>query len=447
METNNRSFFERLNGWLKTSITIKLISMGVIILLLMIPSSMIQDIIRERESTNTEAIDEVSSKWGGSQTISGPIISVPYKIVYRQENGYTSEATEYYHFLPEYLKITGEVVPEKRYRGIHEVVVYKSNLLITGKLIKPKITDSDIDPSKIMWKDAFIQMGLSDMRGINENIKMDLDKKEFSFNPGIPTNDIVASGVSAPLNNIDSLNTEMNFDIKISLNGSSNLFFSPLGKETIVNIKSSWSDPSFDGAFLPDNRKIDAAGFTADWKVIHLNRNYPQQWRSSKFNINGSNFGVNFMVPVDHYTKTTRSAKYSFLVIFLTFLGFFFVEVFIKKRIHPFQYILIGLAICLFYTLVLSLSEHIGFNMAYIVSTILTIGAISLYASGIFKNTKTTILLSSVLVTLYGFIYIIIQLQDYSLLVGNIGLFIILVAIMYFSRKINWYPDNSENNN
>jgi inner membrane protein len=173
--------------------------------------------------------------------------------------------------------------------------------------------------------------------------------------------------------------------------------------------------------------------------VIHLNRNYPQSWRNTAYTIKESYFGVDLIVPVDHYLKSMRSAKYAILIISLTFIVYFFIELLGKIRVHPFQYILVGLAICIFYSLLLSFSEHMNFDGAYILSGLLVISAISLYSRSIFKKPMPSILLSLILILIYGFIYVIIQLQDYALLVGSIGLFLVLVTIMYLSQKVKWY--------
>ncbi|MDI6784965.1 MAG: inner membrane CreD family protein, partial [bacterium] len=180
----------------------------------------------------------------------------------------------------------------------------------------------------------------------------------------------------------------------------------------------------------------------AQWKILHLNRNYPQQWRGAAYDITPSQFGVNLLLPVDEYQKSMRSAKYAVMIIALTFMVFFFFEILNKRRIHPFQYILVGLALCIFYTLLLSISEHITFNYAYIVAGIATIAAVTLYSKSIFKTGLPTLIMGLVMLILYGFIFVTIQLQDYALLLGSIGLFVVLVVVMYLSRKINWYSNN-----
>jgi inner membrane protein len=442
MEPNQQpSFFDRLNQWISDSVTIKLASIGFLILILLIPSSMIQSLIYEREQTRESTIHEISSKWGNEQTITGPVLNLPYRKFFQDANGKVNQITEYVHILPDELNIKGNLTPEKRYRGIYEVVVYNSLLEFSGSFPALNTAGWNISASEILWNDAFISVGIPDMRGIKDNIYITWNEEKMASNPGIDSKDISAAGVSSrvAVSPNDTTIDKYDFSFALNLNGSRNLNFIPLGKETKVNLTSNWNNPSFAGAFLPEKREITESGFSAEWKILHLNRNYPQQWTGPAFNIHDSAFGVNLLLPVDQYQKSTRSAKYAVMFISLTFLIFFFVEILNRKRIHPFQYILVGLALCLFYTLLLSFSEHINFNYAYLLSCIGIIGMITLYSLTIFKNNLLTAIMSLVLVVLYGFMFITLQMQDYALLIGSIGLFIVLAVVMYLSRDVDWY--------
>jgi inner membrane protein len=230
----------------------------------------------------------------------------------------------------------------------------------------------------------------------------------------------------------------LDFSATVQLKGSGDLLFVPTGKTTTVNAASSWSNPSFTGSYLPDLRAIKDSGFTADWKVLYLNRNYPQQWKDHVHDMNTSAFGVDLIVPVDAYQQTTRSVKYAILIILLTFTAFFLIEWVYRRPIHSFQYALVGLALCLFYTLLLSFSEYIGFNNAYLVAAIATVLLIAWFVRSILQSSKMSLFIGALLTLLYGFIFTLIQLQDYALLMGSIGLFITLGIVMYFSRKIKW---------
>jgi inner membrane protein len=412
---------------------------------MLIPTNMIESLIRERQNTMDDAVAEVSSKWGNTQTITGPVLTVPYKAYKKAEDGKIIEVTEYAHFLPEKLNINGILKPEMRYRGIYEVVVYNSKLSFNGNFSAPNLRNWDIPEKQIIWKDAFIGLGIPDMRGIEQKIILKWNEQSLFFNPGVDSKDIVESGVSVkiPLAISDTAKI-YNFSFDLSLNGSGDLDFIPVGKETNVQLQSSWPSPSFDGAFLPDKREINEKGFNATWNVLHLNRNYPQQWRNAEFNVAQSFFGVKLLVPVDEYQKTTRSAKYAVMLITLTFILFFFSEVLNKKRIHPVQYLLVGIALCIFYSLLLALSEHINFNLSYLISSFAVIALITIYSLSIFKNKRMSGLMCMILVILYAFVFTILQLEDYALLMGSIGLFIVLAVIMYLSKKINWYSVNGE---
>lgn len=447
MTTDNPTFFERVNNWIKQSITIRLFTIGVIILLLLIPISMVESLITERQYRLNEAILEVSSKWGQKQTITGLVLTIPYKVYSKIYEGKKTEkfrlveSKEYAHFLPEELLINGDISPEIRYRGIYEVIVYNSKLKLTGSFIKPNFENLKINENNILWEDAFISLGLSDLRSIQKSISIKWDNKQYFFNPGVESIDVIQNGISTqiPIKLNDSINKKTAFSLTLDFNGSSSLNFIPLGKQTKVNINSKWKNPSFIGAFLPDNRLMNTDGFSANWEIFHLNRPYPQNFKGAVQGINESSFGVDLIVPVDEYQKSMRSAKYAVIFITLTFLIFFFVQILNGVKIHPIQYIIIGLALCVFYTLLIGLSEHIPFKYSYLISSLSIIGLITLYAKSLFSNKKLTMLILLILSILYLFIFTIIQLEDYALLMGSIGLFIVLATIMYLSRKINWY--------
>jgi inner membrane protein len=193
--------------------------------------------------------------------------------------------------------------------------------------------------------------------------------------------------------------------------------------------------------FLPEDRVITEKSFVANWKILHYNRPFSQQWCTSDEKLAGSEFGVRLLVPVDQYQKSMRTSKYSQLIIILTFVALFFVEITKRIRIHPFQYILIGIALIIYYTLLLSFSEQLGYNVAYWISTLATVTLISLYSVSFLKNYQLVILFTLLLVIFYSFIFVIILQQDYSLILGSIGLFLIVATLMYFSRKVQWYKE------
>lgn len=444
METiQNKNLLDRLNEQISQSITFKLISIGVLILLLLIPKSMINSLIIEREMRMQETVNEVTDKWSRRQTVTGPILQIPYKKYIDSEDGSTIKTViRYATFLPEALDIDTEIVPEERYRGIFKVIVYKAKLLLKGRFPQPDFSEWEVDESDVNWQGAVLNLGISDLRGIEKEVQLQFENAALPFQPGISHTSLFQSGIHLPLQSRFEDLIVSDFLIDISLKGSEELYFVPVGKDTKVEMQSSWKDPSFTGSFLPE-REVGTKGFSASWHVLHFNRNYPQKWVETDYNIDDSKFGVNLLVAADHYQKSLRSSKYSILIITLSFLMFFLIEVTQKLRIHAFQYILIGLALMIFYTLLLSISEHLGFNVAYWISCISVIALIAFYSGSVLSNKKMALLLAGSLTLIYGFIFIIIQIETYALLVGSIGLFVILALTMIFTRKIKWYRSSA----
>ena len=429
---------------LKNNIYLKLGTIVFITLVLLIPTSMIRSLITEREATQNEAIKEVSSKWAEQQTISGPFVSIPYYRYVKEVSSKDSaekivQVKDYLHILPSQLNISGNINPEKRYRGIYEIVVYNSKLEISGTFNKFDLAALDIQPKDIFFDKAEFVVGIDDLRGIEEQINLSWNNESISFNPGVSSDDVVKSGINAVVKMDPKDSSTYQFKLSLNLKGSQLLYFTPVGKVTDINLSSDWPNPSFNGAFLPDKREISEKGFKANWNILHLNRNFPQIWTGSQHTISKSSFGIDLILPVDNYQKSYRSIRYAILFIGFTFLVFFFIEVLNKVFIHPVQYILVGVALIVFYTLLLSFSEHMKYNLAFIISALSTLLLIAGYVKAILKSSQLSLLISGILTVLYTFIFVIIQLQDYALLIGSIGIFIILGLVMYFSRKIDWY--------
>ncbi|HLF64486.1 MAG TPA: cell envelope integrity protein CreD [Saprospiraceae bacterium] len=430
----------RIGHWITHSVTVKLVIVIILTLLLLIPSEMIKSIISERESLSQQTVQDVSSKWAERQLINGPILTIPLLYEQNFENTITYN-TVYWHVLPQHLYINGNLEPQTLRRGIYEVAVYNSILDLKGSFILDEQVDKT-NLSAIQYDKAFLTIGISDLRGIKDNIILKWRDQDLNVHPGSRIPHVIESGITIDLPDITDLkNMTTGFDLSIHLQGSQNLSFVPIGATTEVNLQSSWTSPSFNGNFLPDTREVTDAGFQASWKVLQLNRNFPQTWTgaSNSYNLTSSAFGVDLILMLDDYQKSMRSIKYAIMTIALTFLIFFLVEILNKRRIHPFQYALVGLALCLFYVLLVSISEHSNFNLAYGMSFVAILLMISLYSIKIFKTLKLTLLLVLCLIGIYGFVYVTLQLTDYALLMGSIGLALILSLTMYFTRNIDWY--------
>lgn len=440
----NPSPFDKFSQWVKSSILLKLMAIGILVLLLMIPTSMISSLIVERQSLKNEAVHEVSSNWGLEQKISGPVVSVPFYEYEKQADGTLKKYKNWAHFLPESVNINGKIVPQKKYRGIYVVVLYNAKLNVKGQFTYPDVATLGINPADVIFNEAIISIGLSDLKGLKESIKFKVNQKEYTFNPGLHVKDIFDTGLSFPIQ-LDSLTQTFDFSYHIDINGSTAINFEPFGKDNLVQLESEWGSPSFQGDFLPDPSftEVNQNQFKSQWKVLNLNRNYPQAGVGSFINYADRNdFGVKLMLPIDEYNKIERSIKYCLMFIIITFIAFFFVEIINKRKIHPIQYLLVGIALCVFYVLLLSISEHLAFNIAYLIGSLLTVSLLTYYVYFVFKNVKLTVAFSIILSVLYFFYFSLLQLENYSLLLGSIGLFAILAIVLYLTRKIDWYNWN-----
>ncbi len=422
---------------------------GALILLMLIPTFFIQGLVTERRQRQQEAVTEISSRWAAPQAVTGPVIGIPY-LDFTTDNGKTQAVKRWAYFLPSKLNIRTRLTPEKRYRGIYSVVVYTTELEIHGNFDSLHLDELNLSPANMMWKEATVFFDISDLQGLKEDMSLHLiaaavannptQTTDLSLSPAHRSTEQFKTALSATLPDwLESASKgNLLFSATVKLKGSANLSFVPVGRETTVEATSSWPDPSFSGSALPDLRTVKDSGFVADWKILALNRKFPQQWKEGNYDLDNAAFGVSLIVPVDAYQQTTRSVKYAILIILLTFTAFLLIEWIYDRPIHSVQYGLVGLALCIFYTLLLSLSEYLGFNGAYSIAAIATISLIAWYIGSLLRSARMSLFITFLLVVQYGFVFTLIQLQDYALLMGSIGLFITLAIVMYFSRKIKW---------
>ena len=437
------------------SILFKLGLIGFLTLLLLIPSFMVQDLITERKNRQQEVIREISDKWSGSQLVQGPILVLPYKTTVMEKDSDTQknssqEILTNIYILPENLNISSKANPELLHRGIFDAVVYTSQIKVSGTFSQLELKKSGIDPAMIQWEQAKVDIGLSDLKGLKNNPVIRLGNQSYEVEPDFTSLKLFSNNLVILPNLSLEKSTALNFSFDLDLRGSERLSFLHLGKNTTVKIEGEWNDPSFTGRYLPDERSLSGKAFSATWKMPYYNRPYPQQWieentilNTTDTQVQGSNnsdsravFGVDFLLPVDQYQKTIRTAKYAFLVILLSFLSLFFTELLIKQRVHFLQYVLIGAAMTIYDILLLSLSEQLGFNLAYVIASAATASLIGTFIWSLLKNRKVALVFTSILTMFYSFIFVILQLQDLALLVGSIGLFLIVALLMYLSQKI-----------
>jgi inner membrane protein len=422
-------------------ITLKVLIIGMITIALLVPKFMILDLIGQRQHTAEESSREVMQSWSADQTVRGPMLTIPYFEQTTDSNGKEINNEKEFYLLPENLKIDGQIFPEKRKRSIYETVVYESEMTIAGHFDVSELNALKIHPEDILWEKAKILVAVHDLRGINNRIEFAWNDSVYAFSPGMENKLVGSTGISLPMPQLSQQDFPAHFQFSLNLKGSESLNFAPLGETTEVTLHSAWNDPGFTGSFLPAEHAINKEGFTASWKVLDFNRNFPQQWKQDEYRVTDADFGVKLITVADHYQKSSRAAKYGILVILFVFLSFFLNEIITKQKIHPFQYILVGFAVLVFYLLLLSISEQLGFNLAYLISALSVLIMILLYSRTFLKTWLYAFIQTLILTFSFGFIYVLMQLETYALLAGSIGLFVVLALTMFVTRKINWYSE------
>ena len=414
------------------STTAKMIMVGMLSLFLLIPLSFVQDLIVERNLRQKEVVAETTSKWGESVYFYGPILKIPYKdpITLQIENAY---------FFPETLNnATSTDIKTPLQRSIYKSNVFTTKMQFDGTYANPNFSKKNVPNENIFWDKSSIVIRTTNLKSVKDEVKIKIGATSYTFEP-IRTNQANDTIESLETGYID-FNAIKNtgFNVNITYNGSKRISIAPIGKSTNAKMTSNWASPNFNGNFIPNDKQITDKGFEANWKISHFNRPFAQENFESLPNLSKYAFAVDFITPVDEYQQNERASKYGFLVIGLTFLIFFLIQSISKISIHIFQYVMIGIALIMFYTLLISVTEHSSFSFAYAIAGTAVVVLISLYSISILKDKKFPAFIGIALSILYTFIYVIIQLEDYALLVGSIGLFLILAAVMYFSRKIEW---------
>jgi inner membrane protein len=342
-------------------------------------------------------------------------------------------------FFPDDLNSKSEVTMVKPLeRSIYKSNVFTTTMQFDGTYSHLDFSSKGIPAENIFWNRAKIMIRTTNLKSLKDEVKMKIGNQNLAF-------ESVANSANDSIESLETnyfdyqlMENKAAFKFDISFNGSNQIKMVPIGKTTSALMTSNWNSPNFNGNFSPTSREINDKGFTANWKILHFNRPFAQHYFNVLPELSKYAFAVNFITPVDEYQQNERASKYGFLVIGLTFLIFFLIQSISKINIHIFQYSMIGIALIMFYSLLISITEHSSFSFAYAIAASSVIVLISLYAISILKDKKFPLFIGVSLTVLYTFIFVIIQLEDYALLVGSIGLFLILAAVMYFSRKIEW---------
>ena len=446
------------------SLMFKLCLIAMLLLLLQIPLLLFHGLQSDRTLHQDQAESEVSSLWGGHQTICAPVLkfgAVVKESRTRSENGRkVQEVVDSPYLLtvlPDELDMTGEVAPEVRTRGIYQIPLHSTSVEMKGKFAVP----AAIWPAAATNHTILAMIAISDTKGVKE-ARLLIDGKEHALRPGSAESvfeqmPLSASSFASITKNRNggyasyrgnSLVAELDpaewapgakkeFSLHLRVNGSGPLLFSPMGRNCSLALKSSWPSPSFTGDILPDEREVTDSGFTASWHVMELNRPYPQSWQGEAFEIRGADIGVSLALPANFYQQVNRTAKYATLFIVIVLVSLLIAERISGAIVHPLQYIIASLALVMFYMLLLALSEHMPFPVAYLVSTLVITAMTAVYCGAVFRRRSATLGIGGVMLLSYAVIYGILQLESMALLFGTVVLLLLLGALMFATAKIN----------
>ncbi|MGH8177473.1 MAG: cell envelope integrity protein CreD [Steroidobacter sp.] len=424
------------------SVTVKALMIGLIVLLLLIPLSMLRGVVSERSALREQAYSRVAEGWGGNVALGGPMLIIPTERVVNDKDGTRVVRCDLY-LLSALLNVgsTLKLEAEPRYVGIYAVPVYLADVHLTGRFdfasLQPLLEEPGVT---YLWAQSRLRLPLSQVRSLREVRTARLGSEDLKLGPAGPG---AYRGVDAPVDLTELMKTESAaFDFRVVVAGSREFSILPLGSTTTVDLTSNWPHPSFQGAFLPANRSISEAGFEARWQVLELNRSYAQTWMEGDVDeamLTASGLGVGLYQPVDVYQRGERAIKYALLFIALTFLTFFTWEQIARIRLHPLQYLLVGLALSMFYLLLIALSEHIAFAIAYSIAAISLVALIGAYIAGALQSSVRGAVAGGAMTAVYGLLYVLVLSEEYALLLGAIVLFSGLAAVMLVTRKLDWY--------
>lgn len=423
----------------------RVLSLGLLVLILQIPVGMVDRLIGERQARRDNAAAGITAKWGGRQDLVGPLLVVPYELhTHTRLSDGSDKVTKrirYASFLAESLVYDAQLASELRERGIFEVPVYESTVRMSGSFARPDFSGFEVPPDVVQWERALLAMYISDARSIQDAPRLRWGDGEIAFEPGPGEGGAAGPGIHAPLAGLKGAGP-FDFDFALRLHGSHGLYFAPLARDTEVRVTSDWPHPSFQGAWLPRSREIGAEGFEARWRVPYLGRSYPQSWSEEDAPLEAiaaSRFGVDFITPVDPYRVSERAVKYDLLFLGLTFLSLWLFEVLAGARVHAVQYLFVGGGMSLFYLLLLALSEHLGVGWSYALAAAGIIALVSGCAVAVLGQRRRGAAIGAVVTGLYGYLYVLLHNEDHALLVGSLGLFAVLAAVMWLTRRVDWF--------
>lgn len=433
----------------KSILAKKIIFLSLSTVVVLIALWLIEELIKDRLYYKEEARQTIANSWSGSQQIFGPILVVPY--IYTALESYKDETDKkhYYkeveregflHIIPERMKLDSAVAIQERSKGIFSFPVYTAEIKVEGEYDLSPIEELKDSKSLVDMGVPYLAIALSDARGINNKPTLYLQGRKYNFEPGSQLR-AGTEGMHALLP--DLRNNKVSFNFDLSLRGMGTLWFSPIAKDTVINLDAEWAHPNFVGKFLPNERTIESDKFKANWRISELSGSISENitaFYSVKVPVLASNsFGVKFDTPVDIYRLSIRSVKYGILFVGLTFISFFVFEILKKLQIHPVQYTLVALSLSVFYLLLIAFSEAFGFILAYILATIACVSLLTFYICSILRDFKWGLVFGGFIATLYTLLYVILNSEDHALLLGSCLVFIALGLVMVMTRHLDWY--------
>lgn len=448
--TSGFASFMRLPG-------VKFIIVGILSIMLLVPTLLVWALVEERADRAKEVSARIANGWGGEQVINGPYLAVPFSVNRSQtnQNGTVTWAkvTEWALVMPETLDVDAKLQTEARKLSIYSLPVYNAKLGLKGRFaagIEASLSQVEGVPD---LDRAFLVMNIADITGIRSNADISIDgASPMAFEPGMKGIAAVkpnfagnfyydqapsSTGINRPIGR-DLIEKGFDFSMELSLNGSGRFSVAPAGQTTKLSVNANWADPGFEGTFLPETKKITDKDFSADWTIPYLARGIDKVVAGTAMPLGNSLMSVNLVEPVKFYQVVSRTLKYSIGFISLMFFAVFIIELKSGRMVHWVQYVLTGLALIIFYIMLLALAEHIGFGISYAVAAALTTVLIALYVGSVTGSRRSGLSLAVVLGLSYGVMYLILREDEYALLAGAIISFVTIAATMYFTRNIDW---------
>ncbi|WP_299476504.1 cell envelope integrity protein CreD [uncultured Roseibium sp.] len=437
-----------------SSPAVKFVLIGVLTFLLLIPSVFVWILVEERSDRASEVARDIARSWGGTQQINGPYLVIPFTETFTTGLGdklKTETVQRTAVLFPERLTVEGDITVEERKKSIYALPVYKGRMNLGGAFASPP--ENMFEPKHggtidVAADKAVLVVGISDVRALKSEIALALDgSRPVPFEPGLGPLAMSAGrhvyGAIAP----SGINTSVtpatwrkgfSFDIPLQLNGSTAIYFAPAGQTTKVALKSDWPHPGFTGAFLPETRSISDSGFEADWTIPYLARGIPKVLETNQVPLQNKLLGVKFVEPVNFYQTISRSLKYAIGFISLTFLAVFVLEMRSGWRFHWIQYALVGLALIIFYVMLLAFAEHVGYGTAYLIAGAAATLLNAFYIGTSLKSRVAGLVMLVVLGSIFAILFALMREQDYALLIGSVIAFIALAITMFVTQRIDW---------